>query len=294
MPFICKAINYGKDIRIIGPKKTLYAAAYPVEKVHYVCNALSQSFFMPCVPIPSFLNLTLCPSNQIIHPGRVTGFFEKFPEQCTKVFKKKDVPLLYEDLDQRSADEIQALDDEIQAIKKAILKSYPNLNLDQVMPMRDRICTMYAGQVSDETNLKTVFNTNTGYKHVPFPMIPVEGQDLKNIPAGEEMVKLNLNARFFWEDLPYGLVILKDIGNIVGVDTPIVTRNIIFHQKFMPIKYVNETTGQFDQKVLKEQTGAPSAYGIKTIEQLVQTSVSQEKSNNQNLDNIFFNKRANL
>ena len=195
---------------------------------------------MPCVPIPSFLNLTLCPSNQIIHPGRVTGFFEKFPEHCGKVLKKKDVPLLYEHLDQRSADEIQALDDEIQAIKKAILQAHPEVNLDQVMPMKERICSMYNGQVGDPTNLKTVFNTNTGYKHVPFPMLPVEGQDLKNIPAGEELVKLNLNARFFWEDLPYGLVILKDIGNIVGVETPVITRNIIFHQRFMPVKYVDE------------------------------------------------------
>jgi len=35
--------------------------------------------------------------------------------------KLKDVPLLYEGLDDPSAKEIQLLDDEIQAIKKAIL-----------------------------------------------------------------------------------------------------------------------------------------------------------------------------
>jgi len=87
----------------------------------------------------------LCPSNQIIHPGRVTGFFEKYPEQCCKVFKKKDVPLLYEDLDEKSAHEIQVLDDEIQKIKKAILDKYPQINLDQVIPMKERICTMYKG-----------------------------------------------------------------------------------------------------------------------------------------------------
>jgi hypothetical protein len=36
------------------------------------------------------------------------------------VLKFKDVPLLYEGLDQASADEIQGLCDEIQLIKKAI------------------------------------------------------------------------------------------------------------------------------------------------------------------------------
>jgi hypothetical protein len=88
---------------------------------------------------------------------------------------------------------------------------------------------MYKGQVGDETSLLTVFRTNIGYRRVPFPMLPVEGQDLTKIPAGEELVKLNLNARFFWEDMPYGLCILKDIGEIVGVDTPNITRNLIFH-----------------------------------------------------------------
>ena len=63
VPFICKAVTYGKDINIIGPKRTLYAAAYPPDNVHYVCNALTQCYFLPCVPLPSFLNLTLCPSN---------------------------------------------------------------------------------------------------------------------------------------------------------------------------------------------------------------------------------------
>jgi len=280
VPFICKIVNYGKDINLIGPKKYLYISSYPVERVHYVCNAISLCYYIPAIPIPSFLNLTLCPSNQIIHPGRVTGFFDQFPEKCNKVLKFKDVPLLYEGLDQRSADEIQALDHEIQAIKKAIVTKYPQVNLDQVMPIQERICTMYDGQISDKSSLKRIFNTNIGYSRVPFPMIPVEGQDLKNTPKDEVLVHLNLKARFFWEDLPYGLVILKDIGNIVGVDTPNVTRNIIFHQRHMPVKYVNEQTGEFNRDVLLNETGAPSAYGIKNIEQLVSTSMASAGAQN--------------
>jgi len=97
------------------------------------------------------------------------------------------------------------------------------------MPLKERILTMYRGQVSDSSSLKRIFNTNQGYTRVPFPMLPVPGQDLKNTPSGEVNVRLNYNARFFWEDLPFGLVILKDIGNIMGVPTPNTTRAIIFH-----------------------------------------------------------------
>ena len=93
-----------------------------------------------------------------------------------------------------------------------------------------------------------------------------------------EKVTLNLNARFFWEDVPFGLCILKDIGQLVGVKTPNIDRMIIFHQKFMPVKYVDDKTGEFlqDSKALKE-SGAPRAYGIKSAEQLVASSLAADK-----------------
>lgn len=75
--------------------------------------------------------------------------------------------------------------------------------------------------MSDSSSLKRVFNTNIGYSRVPFPMIPVDEKGDK--------VTLNLNARFFWEDVPFGLVILKDIGELVNVKTPNIDKQIIFH-----------------------------------------------------------------
>ena len=130
MPFICKAVNYGKDINIIGPKKFLYASSYPVDNVNYVCNAVSQCYHIPAIPVPSFMNLSLCPSNQIIHSGRVFGFFSKYPNEIAQELRLGDVPLLYEGLDDISAAEIQFLCDEIQLIKKAISLKYHSANLD--------------------------------------------------------------------------------------------------------------------------------------------------------------------
>ena len=92
-----------------------------------------------------------------------------------------------------------------------------------------------------------------------------------------EKVTLNLQARFFWEDVPFGLVILKDIGELVGVKTPNIDKQVIFHQKFMPVKYVCDKTGQFlDTQAMKE-SGAPRAYGIKTADDLVAMSLTADK-----------------
>lgn len=99
-------------------------------------------------------------------------------------------------------------------------------------------------------------------------MVPVD-------KSGEN-VTLNLNARFFWEDVPFGLCILKDIGQLVNVKTPNIDRMIIFHQKFMPVKYVCEKTGEFLDTDALKKSGAPRAYGIKTVEELVKTSLTSE------------------
>jgi len=254
VPFICKAFNYGKEVNIIGPKKHLYLTSFPLERVHYVCSTMALAYSIPAIPIPGFLNLTLTPSNQIIHPGRVYAHFKDWDGEQT--FEASKMPLLYEDLTEEGAYEIQVLDNEIQAIKRALLKLFPELKLPQVMPISERICTMYDGQISDKSSLKRIFNTNIGYSRVQFPMIAKD-------PAVPNRVILNKNARFFWEDVPYGLVILKDIGRIVGVKTPHCTKQIVWHQKFMPVKYVDERTGEFLKGALVG-TGAPSAYGIKT------------------------------
>ena len=137
---------------------------------------------------------------------------------------------------------------------------------------------MYEGQITDKSSLKRIFNTNLGYSRVPFPMVPKD-------PKDPSKVTLNLNARFFWEDVPFGLVILKDIGRIMGVKTPHTDKQIIFHQKFMPIKYLNEKTGEFLPGALKD-TGAPSRYGIETPEALVATSLSMKSASDVN--DIFF------
>ena len=102
---------------------------------------------------------------------------------------------------------------------------------------------MYEGQITDTSSLKRIFNTNLGYSRVQFPMIPKD-------PSVPNRVVLNKNARFFWEDVPYGLCILKDIGNILGVPTPNCTKQIVWHQKFMPVKYVDEATGDFIEGTL--------------------------------------------
>ena len=126
--------------------------------------------------------------------------------------------------------------------------------------MKDRIIHQYGDQVKDKSTMKTVFATNQGYASVKFPMVPVEGG-----------VVINVQSRFFWEDIPYGLCILKDIAQMVNVKTPQIDLMIEWHQKFMNKKYIVD--GKLTKECIKE-TGCPSRYGIKNIEQLLMVTAS--------------------
>jgi len=77
---------------------------------------------------------------------------------------------------------------------------------------------------------------------------------------------LNTDARIFWEDIPYGLCILKDLAEMLGVPTPGIDKMVEWHQNFMGKKFINE--GVLNRNLLKE-TGAPSKYGLDTIEKVL-------------------------
>jgi hypothetical protein len=61
--------------RIIGPKQCLYVACYPVERKDEAATLMQTLFDIPCKTVANFLNLTLTPSNQIIHPARYYAIF---------------------------------------------------------------------------------------------------------------------------------------------------------------------------------------------------------------------------
>jgi hypothetical protein len=67
------------------------------------------------------------------------------------------------------------------------------------------------------------------------------------------------------------LLILHNIGEILGIKTPTMDTCIFWAQDLMNMKYL-EKDGTINQKAIQE-TGCPMKFGIKTIEQLVNNSL---------------------
>eukprot|EP00357_Protocruzia_adherens_P017510 CAMPEP_0115006692 /NCGR_PEP_ID=MMETSP0216-20121206/20666_1 /TAXON_ID=223996 /ORGANISM="Protocruzia adherens, Strain Boccale" /LENGTH=431 /DNA_ID=CAMNT_0002373353 /DNA_START=13 /DNA_END=1308 /DNA_ORIENTATION=+ len=261
VPFICKVTRYGEVTRVVGPKKNLYIASYPIKKFDEIAELLVRLYTIPCVQIPNFLTLTLSPSNQIIHPGRYYGIFKDWDGKTP--YNPEDLPkTLYEDMDDFSANEMQLLDNELQSIKKALVKRFPALDLDNVIPLGERVIKQYGSDVSDTSSLKQIFRTNLGYATVPVPV--------QKVPGG---VQPAVKSRLFWEDVPYGLCILRNMADMLDLQVPNVNKQIEWHQKFMGVQFLKD--GKLNMEVMNT-TGTPIRYGMNTIEEVIKTSIDNE------------------
>ena len=119
--------------------------------------------------------------------------------------------------------------------------------------------------VSDKSSLKAIFKTNLGYAGCATPLKEV----------GENLYQPAVESRLFWEDIPYGLCILKNIAELCGnFPTPTIDFMIKWHQQFMGIEFLTNDS-QLNPKEMW-RTGAPNKYGIHTVEELVETSLPKE------------------
>ncbi|KAF1329785.1 Octopine dehydrogenase, partial [Globisporangium splendens] len=268
IPWICKAYEYGHKARIIGPKKCLYVACYPVERKKDAAKLMQALFDIPCDTVANFLNLTLTPSNQIIHPARYYAIFRDWDGKRTytiEELEKRRGMTLYADFDEFSAEQLSMLDNELQQVKYALLQRFPALDLSDILPMGDRVVKQYGEDVADRSSLRQIFMTNLGYAGCATPLTEVAKDQYH--PA--------VNSRLFWEDIPYGLCILKNMAEMLGnFPTPRIDFMIRWHQQYMGVTFLN-ADGQLNPQELW-RTGAPNKYGIHSLEDLVATSLPSE------------------
>ena len=256
IPSTCTVPEQGKRSNILGPKAYLSVCCYPLSKLESAKRLVENLWGKPTKAIPNFLNIMLTPGNQIIHTGRVMGLYgNKNP------ILMNEIPFFYTTVGQLAADNMSRLSSEIQLIKYKILSLYPNLDLKAVLPLGDRIISQYGDQVEDTSTLKNIFTSNRGYRVMKIPMVK---------QGGGYMV--NVNARIFTEDVPFGLCVLKDLAEMLGLEVPAITEAIVWHQKLMGKNYV--VNGKINEAEIN-QMGCPRRFGFRTIDQLIQHYTTQ-------------------
>ena len=195
VPAIARLIQKGKTVKSTGYRDELHVAALPRNKAIMCAKIIEGIFDMKTTIIPSFLNLTMTPSNPILHTTRLKTIFKDWHEGITY----DHLPLFYEEWDDESSELLIACDKEVQKI----CQNMPEFDLGYVKSLRCH----YASSTVQEMTQK--LRSIEAFKGIKTPAIEKDGRFIPD-----------LHSRYFTADFSFGLSIIKQIGEFADVSTP--------------------------------------------------------------------------
>ena len=193
VPFIARTNEYGKSASLLGYKPSLTFATMNVSDPKKLGNTLSELFDVPTIWLDNYLKVTLSNSNPLLHPCRLYGIFGKGTETFDKPV------LFYEEWDNLSSQTLIDCDHEFR-----ILLDKLGITKQEIVPILDYYESHDAQSLTDK--IKSI----KAFKGLLAPMI--------QLPDGK--FAADWNNRYFTEDIPYGLLIIKSFAYKYGIDTP--------------------------------------------------------------------------
>ena len=206
VPSVARLIEKGKKVRAVGYRNQLYVATLPSSKASEVATAVARFINIPCKAMPNYLNLTLTPSNPILHTTRLKTLFDGYHKG---IFYNR-VPLFYEEWDNKTSRLLFKCDEEVQNICAAL----KDFDLGYVKSLREH----YESPTPEALTAK--IRSIEGFKGLTSPT--------RKTPQG---FIPDFESRYFTADFPYGLSILVQIGDFLGLDIPYMKETMDWYRK---------------------------------------------------------------
>lgn len=223
VPFIARTKNYGKSAELLGYKSSLSFAVHNIKDTSCLEKTLNDLFDTPLILLDNYLKVTLTNSNPLLHPSRLYGMFSSQKESY-------DSPIrFYEDWDDFSSETLIACDNEFGKLLE---------KLDITRKDIPSILDYY--ESTDASSLTRKIKSIDAFKGLLAPMIQ----------TSHGTYKPDFTNRYFTEDFPYGMLIIKCFAQINNISTPTIDSIIEWEQKCVCKEYIRE--GQTIGKDLKE------------------------------------------
>lgn len=228
VPAIARLITKGKIVRSIGYRNELHISSLPIKNAEQCAILIESIFNIPCIVIPNYLNLTLTPSNPILHTTRLRTIFRDYHHGIVY----DHLPLFYEEWDDESSELLLACDDEVQKICKAL----PEFHLEYVKSLR----VHYESETISAITKK--ISSIPSFRGLTTPSKLTDAN--KFIP--------DLHSRYFTADFLFGLTIIQQIGEFAGEKTPNINDTMNWYRNIAEesIEFSFTDYGIYDKKTL--------------------------------------------
>ncbi len=204
LPSVARLVEYGKNVCVEGYRNELFVASIPIDKADYCAKIMAGIFDMKCSPLPNFLNLTLTPSNSILHTSRLYSLFKDWHDE--KVYDY--IPLFYEEWDNKSSELLLKCDEEVQNI----CKSLKDFDLSGVKSLKEH----YESYTIEDLTKK--ITSIKGFKGLTTPSVKYKKGYIPDF-----------NSRYFKADFPYSLALIKQIADLIKSPPPTENINLLLN-----------------------------------------------------------------
>jgi hypothetical protein len=215
-PYVCRITEYGKSVSITGIRKVLKLGARPSSQARDVGAWLGRQLNMPVRAIDNYLGVVLGNGNAVFHSARLYSLFK--PGAQAKMARR---PRFYADWDLPASEVYLACDSEIQALCRAI-----PLDLSGVEPVGAHFELPEASR-EDARALTRKIRCIPALRNIPAPVLS---------PPGD--CRPDLTSRFFREDMPYGLLPIRAVAQLAGVETPAIDELLSWAQDLLGERFL--------------------------------------------------------
>eukprot|EP00756_Hemistasia_phaeocysticola_P017706 Hpha_TRINITY_DN15551_c7_g11::TRINITY_DN15551_c7_g11_i1::g.106715::m.106715 len=246
LPYVCRITEYAKKVNLMGIKDTVGVATLPSGRIDQVASEVEKiiNLRQGATRYPSFLPITLTPTNPIMHTGRCYGLFG--PHAKEKKYTR--MVNFYDECDELSNEWLHRLNAENQKIAEAANQKIPGSIQGNVKNINEFLKWAYGPDISKWDTCGDCYRTNKQFAGVGSPMKDqgdgIWGPDFKN--------------RYFSEDFPFGILANRGLAEVLGVATPDMDEVIEWAQKNMDKKWLVD--GKINPTELPQMT--PQAFGF--------------------------------
>ena len=201
VPYIARVREYGHSADLLGYKQQLYMAT---ENLSDDFEAMWVEWLQtPIAHLSNYLEASLSNSNPLLHPARLYGMWHDWKGETYK-----DQTLFYAQWDELSSEVDIAMDEEFQKLCCKVGVKIPSV-LDYY-------------ESTDAVSLTRKLRSIAAFQTIKAPMKQTEKGFVPDF-----------ESRYFTEDFPYGLQIVKDLAQTHQIETPVIDRVLLWGNKLI-------------------------------------------------------------
>ena len=148
---------------------------------------------------------------------------------------------------------MEEVSNEVQAVNKALQEACPEFNILSFPTIYQWLLNSYK-EIGDKTNLYTTVRSNKAYEAIYHPLKSVAGGYIPDF-----------TTRYLTEDIPFGIVPVRGMAELLGVSTPVMDTIITWGQEILDKEYLVD--GVLKGKDLSE-TSCPQSCGVASVAEL--------------------------